>query len=182
MEVELHQRHALDVLRFDVMDAVDVEEVVLVVVGDQAFHLTGVHAAVGLSDIDDGEIEQGEDIDFHPTKGQSAACDESDHRHHDGNGAAQCELNGVHSVGSLRWSATLSSVPAIIKIPRTSGMAAGIYNDEVNSPISHGLPVWRSAVTDSGRRCCPFFAATAALDRLLVAGGSNQQRFPQAGR
>jgi hypothetical protein len=35
MEKELHQGESLDVLGFDVMDAVDVEEVVLVVVGDQ---------------------------------------------------------------------------------------------------------------------------------------------------
>ena len=36
VEVQLHQGHALDVLRLDVVDAADVEEVVLVVVGDAA--------------------------------------------------------------------------------------------------------------------------------------------------
>ena len=53
VEIELHQRHALDVLRFDVVNAVDVEEVILVVVGDQPFHLLRVHSAVGLRDVDD---------------------------------------------------------------------------------------------------------------------------------
>ena len=39
-------------LRFDVLDAGDVEEVVLVVVGDEPFHLRRVHAAVRLGDVD----------------------------------------------------------------------------------------------------------------------------------
>ena len=42
---------------FDVVDAVDVEEVVLVVVGDQPFHLRRVHAAVGLGHVDDRQVE-----------------------------------------------------------------------------------------------------------------------------
>ena len=64
-KIQLHQRHALDVLRLDVVDAADVEEVVLVVVGDQPFHLLRVHAAVGLADVDDRQIERGEDVDLH---------------------------------------------------------------------------------------------------------------------
>src|SRR5437899_11884512 len=39
MELELDERHALDRLAFDMLDAGDVEEVVLVVVGDEPFHL-----------------------------------------------------------------------------------------------------------------------------------------------
>jgi hypothetical protein len=67
MEIQLHQGHALDVLRFDVVNAVDVEEVVFVVVGDQPFHLGRVHAAVGLGDVDDRQIQAGENV-------QSAGC------------------------------------------------------------------------------------------------------------
>ena len=68
MEEELHQGDALDVLRLDVVDAVDVEEVILVVVGDQPFHLGGVHAAVGLGDVDDRQVELREDVDLHPRR------------------------------------------------------------------------------------------------------------------
>ena len=64
--------HALDVLRLDVVDAADVEEVVLVVVGDQPFHLLRVHAAVGLGDVDDRQVEGGEDVDGHALRGQQA--------------------------------------------------------------------------------------------------------------
>ena len=39
MEVELDQGHVLDVLGFDVVDAVHEQEGVFVVVGDQPFHL-----------------------------------------------------------------------------------------------------------------------------------------------
>ena len=53
-------------LRLDVVDAADVEEVVLVVVGEQPFHLRRVHAAVGLADVDDRQVQVREDVDFHP--------------------------------------------------------------------------------------------------------------------
>ena len=46
-------------LRFDALDAVDVEEVVLVVVGDVALHLRRAHAAVRLRDVDHRQIEMG---------------------------------------------------------------------------------------------------------------------------
>ena len=66
MEVQLHQGHALDVPRLDVVDAADVEEVVLVVVGEEPFHLRRVHAAVGLADVDHRQVQGREDVDFHP--------------------------------------------------------------------------------------------------------------------
>ena len=43
VEDQLHQRRALDALAFDVIDAGDVEEVILVVVSQVAFHLSRVH-------------------------------------------------------------------------------------------------------------------------------------------
>ena len=66
VELQLDQRDALDVLALDVLDAVDVEEVVLVVVGDEPFHLGGVHAAVRLGDVERRDAEVGEDIARHP--------------------------------------------------------------------------------------------------------------------
>ena len=66
MKVQLHQGHALHVPRLDVMDAADIEEVVLVVVGEEPFHLRRVHAAVGLADVDHRQIQAREDVDFHP--------------------------------------------------------------------------------------------------------------------
>ncbi len=49
---QLHERRALDALALDVIDAGDVEEVILVVVSEVAFHLRRIHAAVGLGHID----------------------------------------------------------------------------------------------------------------------------------
>ena len=78
VEVQLHQGGALDVLRFDVMDAGDVEEVVFVVVGEEPFHLAGVHAAVGLGHVDDRQVERGEDVHLHararPTRWRPATA------------------------------------------------------------------------------------------------------------
>ena len=45
--MELHQRIPLHVLALDVMDAADIEEVVLVVVGDEPFHLGRINAENG---------------------------------------------------------------------------------------------------------------------------------------
>ena len=62
MEIELHQGDVLDVLGFDVVDAVHEQEGVFVVVGDEPFHLGGVHAAVGLGDVDDRLIQVREHV------------------------------------------------------------------------------------------------------------------------
>ena len=66
VEDELHQRGALDALALDVIDAGDVEEVILVVVGEVAFHLRRVHAAVRLRDVDGRIADLREDIHRHP--------------------------------------------------------------------------------------------------------------------
>src|SRR5262249_6797957 len=60
-----HQGQALDVLGLDVVDAADVQEVVFKVVRKKAFHLAGVHATVGLGDVDDGHTQVGEDVGGH---------------------------------------------------------------------------------------------------------------------
>ena len=65
MEHQLHERDALNVLGLDVLDAGDVEEVVLVVVGEVAFHLRRIHAAVRLRDVDRGRAQLRKDVDLH---------------------------------------------------------------------------------------------------------------------
>src|SRR5207245_353652 len=94
--IELHQGYALHVLRFDVVDAVDVEEVIFVVVGDQTFHLSRVQAAVGLRNVDDGQVKAWENVYLHTAQRQPAARDECNHRHHHGEGTAQSEFDGIH--------------------------------------------------------------------------------------
>ena len=47
------------------LDAGDVEEVVLVVVGQVAFHLQRVHAAIGLCDVDGRDAQGREDVTSH---------------------------------------------------------------------------------------------------------------------
>ncbi len=70
MEHQLHERRALDALALDVIDAGDVEEVILVVVSQVAFHLRRVHAAVGLRDIDGRIADLRENIDGHALDGE----------------------------------------------------------------------------------------------------------------
>ena len=86
VEHQLHERRALDAFAFDVIDAGDVEEVILVVVSEVAFHLRGVHAAVGLRDVDGGIADLREDVDRHALDGQQGAERDCDQRHHHGDG------------------------------------------------------------------------------------------------
>ena len=52
MKLKLHDRGSLDVFRLHMLDPRDVEEMVLVVVGQVAFHLRRIHAAIRLRDVD----------------------------------------------------------------------------------------------------------------------------------
>ena len=87
---------------FDVMDAVDVEEVVLVVVGDQPFHLLRVHAAVGLADVDDRQVQGGEDVHLHPAEGQHAGEGDAGDQHHDRDRPAEGGGDRVHRLATQR--------------------------------------------------------------------------------
>ena len=98
VEVQLHQGEALNVPGLDVVDAGDVEEMILVVVGEKAFHLRRVHAAVRLADVDHRQIEAGEDIDGHLLDRQQAAQADCDQRNDHGNGSSEREQNKVHSL------------------------------------------------------------------------------------
>ena len=79
MEVELGQGDALDVLRLDVVDAGDQQEQKFGVVGQVAFHLRGVHAAVRLDHVDDRHVHLGKDVDRHPLRRQNRGQHDADH-------------------------------------------------------------------------------------------------------
>lgn len=65
MKIEFHQGRSLYILAFDVMNAADIQEVVLVVVGEQTFHLCGVHAAIRLAHVNHRQIQTREDVHRH---------------------------------------------------------------------------------------------------------------------
>ena len=52
------------------LDAGDVEEMVLVIVDEKPFHLGRVHAAIGLGDIENRDAEVGENVAGHPLDGE----------------------------------------------------------------------------------------------------------------
>ena len=89
MEHQLHERRALDALAFHVVDAGDVEEVILVVVSQVAFHLGRVHAAVRLRHVDGRIADLRKDIDGHALDGQDGAQGDGDQRHDYGERPAQ---------------------------------------------------------------------------------------------
>ena len=85
MKVQLHQGEPLDVSGLDVVDACDVEEMVLVVVRQEAFHLCRIHAAIRLADVNHWQIEAREDVDRHLPDGQQAPQPDRNQHNHDGN-------------------------------------------------------------------------------------------------
>src|SRR4051794_29507428 len=62
MKRQPQESSALDRLRLNALDSVDIEEVVLVVVGEEPFHLLWTHAAIGLSNINDWKIQIRKDV------------------------------------------------------------------------------------------------------------------------
>jgi hypothetical protein len=53
-----------------VFDARDVEEMILVVIDEEALHLRRLHPAVRLRDVDHRQIEVREDVHRHPSERQ----------------------------------------------------------------------------------------------------------------
>ena len=102
MEVQLHQRHALDVPRLDVVDAGDVEKVVLVIVGQVAFHLRRVHAAIGLGHVDHRQVEAGKDVDRHEHDCQQTGQRDGRHGNDHRNRTPQRRLDQPHKVEPCR--------------------------------------------------------------------------------
>ena len=79
MELQLDERHPLDRLGLHVLDAGHVEEVVLVVVGQEPFHLGGIHPSVGLGDVEDRDAEVREDVAGHHAQRGDTGQDDGDH-------------------------------------------------------------------------------------------------------
>jgi len=76
MEDKLHERRALDAFALDVINAGDVQEVIFEVVGEVAFDLRRIHAAVGLRNINGRIANLRKNIDRHAPDGErSTKCD-----------------------------------------------------------------------------------------------------------
>lgn len=97
MENELHDRHSLHRAALHVVDAADVEEVVLVVVGEQSLHLRRVHAAVGLADVDHRGVEVGKHVDPHPPDRDAGEKQQRDDADDDRPGAPQGGVDRIHT-------------------------------------------------------------------------------------
>jgi hypothetical protein len=83
MEIDFDQRNVLNRLRFDVVDAGDVQEVVLVVIREIPLHLCWIHAAIRLRDDDHRQIQVGEDVDRHTPYGKRGEQRQRGSRHED---------------------------------------------------------------------------------------------------
>src|SRR5207253_11399892 len=95
-EVELQHRHALDRLRVDVLDAVDVEEVVLVEGDDLPLHLARGQPSEWLHNVEHGHSEVREDVYGRAPEGKEGRENEREDRHHHGERSAKCTSHNTH--------------------------------------------------------------------------------------
>ncbi len=70
MEAQLHERRALHGTGLHVVNAANVQEVILVIIHEVAFHLGRVHAAIRLRHVDDRFSQVREDIHLHALNGE----------------------------------------------------------------------------------------------------------------
>ena len=101
MERELQQRGVLNRLRFDALDPVDVEEVVLVVVGDVPFHLRRAHPPVRLRHVDHRQVKIGKDVRPHAAHRKCGGQGDGDHRDEDRDRAPERGTNQPHGLSTL---------------------------------------------------------------------------------
>jgi len=91
-ERQFHQSCALNTLAIHRLNACDVEEVILVVVGKKSFHLRGRHAAVGLGDVDHRIANLWKDVHAHPPNRNKESSDDRNQRDDHGERTTQsCE-------------------------------------------------------------------------------------------
>ncbi len=83
----------------DVLDARDVEEVILVAVGQVALHLERVHAAIGLRHVDRRNAQRREDVARHALQAEPCAQQTADDGDEDGPGVAEGEAGEGHAGG-----------------------------------------------------------------------------------
>src|SRR5439155_25423758 len=83
MEEELDEPDVLDGLGFHVLNAVDIHEVILVIVHEVPLHLTRVHPAIRLSDVDHGCSQIGEYVHAHALQSNNGRQSHSDDHHQD---------------------------------------------------------------------------------------------------
>src|SRR5260370_11744345 len=77
---QLHQRGALNALAIDRLNTCDVEEVVVVVVGKEPFHLRRSHTAIRLRYVDDGVAHLRKDVCAHSAKRHDESNQDRDQR------------------------------------------------------------------------------------------------------
>ena len=88
-ERQFHQRRALNALAIHRLNAGDVEEVILVVVGEETFHLRRCHAAEGLGDVDHRIANLWKDVHAHPSNRDKESGDDRNQRDDHSEGATQ---------------------------------------------------------------------------------------------
>ena len=96
MELELHDRRSLDVLGFDVLDAGDVQEVVFVIIRQEAFHLAGLHAAKGLGDIDRRDVQGREHVLGHAIQAEEGGKRQGHERDDQGDRSTKDQGEEIH--------------------------------------------------------------------------------------
>ena len=103
------------------LDAGDVEEVILVIVGEVPLHLCWIHAGVGLRDVDRRDAERRKDVTWHRAYRQERSHHQADDEDYHRQRPSHCYLNEVHRRIAASPSGTLKGssrhVPDVVLDP-----------------------------------------------------------------
>src|SRR5579885_1444691 len=96
MKDEFHKTGSLNALRFDVLDACDIQKMILIIIDEIAFHLSGRHTTIWLSNINHRQIEIREDVYLHARKGKNSGQSNGNHSDDNCNWTLHCPIRERH--------------------------------------------------------------------------------------
>ena len=117
IERQFDQRRPLYTLRFHMLYARNIQQMILIIVGDEAFHLLRIKPAIGLCDVHRRRAKIGKNIDTRPLHRKPGGQNNRQHRNHNRDRSPQRQQNQFHRV-NFRNGSRSPTAPASFKIAR----------------------------------------------------------------
>src|SRR5664280_1614961 len=157
---------------------------VLIIIGEEAFHLGRVHPSIRLRDVNGRNAQGRKNIARHFPQCERRAKGHSDHRHDDGKRPAQCRLDQSHRKAIVPTgfpnAGTSSQQRAVCS--HSSG-ACNRYDTNVLLSTDRKNRAWPphgwARFTTASQISFPTFAPVTAVPPFVPPGTKGGSRFPK---